>query len=73
MTALTRLRQGLGLEKVEVFKYCREGNPMPTDADRRQWLHPDAQILTMTQPFPPAKPMAIVACPHCGDFWTESR
>lgn len=71
--ALTRLRQGLGLMPVAVFRVCTVEEPMPTDADRRAWRHPDAQILTITDPFPPAVPRLLMECRCCGDVWTEPQ
>lgn len=69
-TVIQRLRQELGLEPVRVFRTCCAADPMPTDADRLQWRHPDADAITTTFPFPPDVPRLVIACPVCGDFWT---
>lgn len=71
--ALQRLRQEIGLEPVRLFRTCRADDPMPTDADRHGWRHPDWTILTITEPYPPGVPMILAECPHCGFAWTIAR
>ena len=54
------------------IKICTSGNPMPEDADREEWKHPDAVEIS-SEPAPQlgtrTGQSVTYRCPHCTETY----